>query len=189
MTNRETTRPQIVKGAVVHAMAAAGGPADAVAFDGGRISAVGPFAAVRARVGADADVLDVGEGAILPGFIDAHHHLMSISVFHQGVDCRPEATPSMDALVERFRAAANDLPAGEWLVGYGYDEWFLDRRRSPTREHLDAASRDRPVVLIHRSTSASRTRARWRRLAIAAPLRIRPEGSSSATGGGIRPGC
>lgn len=48
----------------------------AVAWDAGRITAVGPAAEVRAAC-PDLEVLDAGGGLILPGLVNLHHHFYS----------------------------------------------------------------------------------------------------------------
>lgn len=48
--------------------------AEAVALKGETIVAVGPEEEVRRAAGDIASRLDLGDRALLPGFIDAHHH-------------------------------------------------------------------------------------------------------------------
>ena len=62
---------RIVNG-VVHTMAGPVIPRGYVAFEAGKITAVGPMEELS---GDEADSLDAGGGHILPGFIDAHCHL------------------------------------------------------------------------------------------------------------------
>ena len=45
--------------------------------------------------------------------------------------------------------AKNNIPAGEAVVGYGYDESLLTDKRHPNRDDLDAVSSDHPVILLH----------------------------------------
>ena len=51
----------------------------AVAFSGGRIVEVGPWASVRGRC-AEAEVVDARDAVLLPGFVDCHVHFPQIAV-------------------------------------------------------------------------------------------------------------
>ena len=48
----------------------------ALVTEGGRISAVGTYADVRAKIPAKAEVIDAGGCCVTPGFVDAHTHLV-----------------------------------------------------------------------------------------------------------------
>jgi predicted amidohydrolase YtcJ len=124
-------------------------PAEAIAFDGGRIVAVGAVDEVLGRAGAGCEVIDGRGRAVLPGFIDAHHHL-SLAVFYAGcVPCGPDSCTSVAAIAERLHAACRDLPRDAWVLAQGYDDALLDERRHPTRADLDEACEGRPVLALH----------------------------------------
>jgi predicted amidohydrolase YtcJ len=57
----------------------------------------------------------------------------------------------LQALLQRH---SHRLPAGQWLVGYGYDEFGLSERRHPTRWDLDPVTPHHPLRLAHRSRHA-----------------------------------
>jgi predicted amidohydrolase YtcJ len=125
--------------------------AEAMAIDGDRIAGVGTAAAMRALAGPHAEAIDLGGKTIVPGFVDAHHHL-SLAVLYEGaVDCRPTKVTSVSEIVEALRQASERIPAGEWVVGYGYDHWQLAEGRHPTRADLDAACPDHPATVVHYS--------------------------------------
>ena len=49
----------------------------AILIEGGRIKAVGPAAEIRGQAGAGAEVIDLGDAALLPGLLDCHAHLLA----------------------------------------------------------------------------------------------------------------
>ena len=51
------------------------------------------------------------------------------------------------ALQERIRT--RDIPAGEFVMGYGYDDSLLAEGRHPNRDDLDRASTEHPIILLH----------------------------------------
>jgi len=61
-----------------------GTTARALAWRDGRIVAVGAEEEVRAAAGAGAEVLDAAGATVLPGFVDAHHHV-AVSVLYGGL--------------------------------------------------------------------------------------------------------
>lgn len=114
----------------------------------GRIAAVGEGPAPESI---EAPVVELGDRAVLPGFIDPHIHLALASATAYGaVPCYTEETPSLEAMVERLRERA-DLrdTRGGWLVGQS--NLFTDRRledkRFPSRQDLDRVSTEFPVVV------------------------------------------
>jgi predicted amidohydrolase YtcJ len=118
--------------------------AQALAIRDGNIIAVGAGAAVLAHQGERTRVIDVAGATVLPGLIDSHTHTFSlaealsrVSLF--GVTTEEEA-------VERIVERARDVPAGEWIVGYGWDEgaWA---NRYPDMRLLTERVPDHPVFM------------------------------------------
>jgi predicted amidohydrolase YtcJ len=129
--------------------------ADALAIQGERILAVGRRSDVEDHRGPDTKIVELGEGALLPGFIDAHGHVTHVASF---IDFANVASPPVgpveniaqiqDALRVQADATAND-PGREWIIGRGYDESLLAEGRHPTRDDLDAVSKERPIFIVH----------------------------------------
>ena len=97
-------------------------------------------------------VVDCQGATVLPGFIDAHMHLLGYAATLAGVECTPQKVASIEALKSRLRARAERIPSGAWIRGWGYDEFTLGRH--PTRLDLDAVVPNHPVKLLHRSGHA-----------------------------------
>ena len=122
--------------------------AEAVAVADGKFLAVGDRPAVLAAAGPEATELLLDRGALLPGFVDAHHHAYLVVT-----------DPSTDALYRK----AGDIPGmlevvgslrhlpGTWLRLHGYEPLELNELRSPTAAEIDAVVPDRPVHLISRT--------------------------------------
>jgi len=71
-----------------------------------------------------------------------------------GADCSQPSAPDIPAIQARLRQAAGRTPPGSWVAGYGYVEYHLRERRHPSRDDLDEAVPDRPVVVYHTSLHA-----------------------------------
>jgi predicted amidohydrolase YtcJ len=120
--------------------------AAAVAVAGGRIAAVGGDAAeLAAGVSAD-KVIDLKGATLIPGFHDAHNHMIGFGLSLAEVDLR---AGSLDELYARVAARAADTPPGEWVTGAGYDQNHLGAH--PHRDALDRVAPGRRVWLKHTS--------------------------------------
>lgn len=119
--------------------------AEAVAWRGDRIVAVGDAAKVRALAGPSTKVIDLHGRSATPGLVDAHCHLYGLGADLENVSLRE--LPSEAAAVQKMAEAAKARPAGQWLIGRGWDQNKWPGQQFPTRKALDAAVGDRPVVL------------------------------------------
>ena len=120
--------------------------AQAVGVRGGRIACVGSNDDVRAAAGRAARTIDLGGRTLVPGFNDAHAHIWKIGhLLTTMLDVR--GTGSIEELVGRVKSFGERVPADGWLLGRGYNEAALREKRPPTRDDLDRAEPNRPVVL------------------------------------------
>jgi len=122
--------------------------ADAVLVRDGRVALVGDLDEVRAAAGAAREV-DLGGGTLMPGFIESHNHFMDAGQAFAQVDCRGSAVGSIAELQRALRERAMQTPAGEFVLGRGYDQTLLAEDRHPTRADLDEAAPDHPVIIWH----------------------------------------
>jgi hypothetical protein len=113
----------------------------AVAVKGGKILAVGG-PEILGNFQAP-EMIDLAGRTLMPGFIDAHVHIYSLSP--RAIE--PDKVKSIAELQEVIRAKAQELGKGEWITGYGWDEAQLTEKRNPLRGDLDKAAPDNPVVL------------------------------------------
>ena len=84
----------------------------------------------------------------MPGFIDAHTHPVYAGLFHlRQVDCDLRSIGAIQAAI-RDRAEATN--AGDWVLGFKYDDTKTTERRPLSRDDLDAATSRHPVLITHR---------------------------------------
>ena len=135
---------------------------EAVAVRDGEIVRTGRTRDVERLAGVATDVVDLGGRVLLPGFVDAHTHLTTVGRYLVHADLSTADSPgaAVDLLADRAvdvgeagRADAGGNPSGEggnaagdWVLGYGYDESTWDESRYLTREDLDRVSTERPVA-------------------------------------------
>ena len=122
--------------------------AQAIAIANGRILAVGTNADMRALAGVGTRTVDLGGRVVIPGVIDAHNHPSYAGVRHlREVDCDLR---SIGAIQAALRERAAKTPAGQWLMGFKYDDTKTAERRFLTRADLDAVSTVHPIYVEHR---------------------------------------
>jgi predicted amidohydrolase YtcJ len=128
--------------------------AQAMGIAHGRIVCMGSAAYVKKFMGAGVARHDYRKGVVVPGFIDAHNHMLWTGIQQKLVDlagCR-----SIAEMQQRLRAYRQAHPEREWVVsGEGWHVEHLAEKRYPTRQELDAAVPDRPVYLPRGGHSAS----------------------------------
>ena len=128
--------------------------ATAVAVRGEQIAAVGDADELLPLAGPETRTVELGERALVPGFIDAHGHVSFVARLIDFVNLSsPPVGPvvNMDDIVRLLsgRIAERELPPGEWLFGYGYDDSLIAENRHPTRDDLDRVSLEHPIALMH----------------------------------------
>jgi predicted amidohydrolase YtcJ len=124
-------------------------PDSAIAISGDRIAWVGSMADASRFLGRVDRTVDLGGATVLPGFVDAHCHLILLGHWLSQVDCSATAAPSIRGIVDAIAVRAATAPPGAWIEARGYDDTRLADLRHPSRVDLDAATRDHPVLLRH----------------------------------------
>jgi len=120
--------------------------ASAVAITGGRIEALDASLDSLNEAGR---VVDLRGATVLPGFHDAHNHMIGFGMSLAEVDLRSSAVGSLDELYAAIARRAETTAPGEWVVGAGYDQNKLGAH--PHRDALDRAAPGRRVWLRHTS--------------------------------------
>ena len=163
----QDTADRIFTGGPVLTMNDAQPRAEAVAVKDGIIIAVGTVEEIMALKGEGTEVTELEGRALVPGFFDAHGHVMGGGV--QALTANLLAPPDGEVTdiaslqqVLRDWAAANreTVEATGIIMGFGYDNSQLAEQRHPTRSDLDAVSTEYPVYLIHQSGHIGATNSR-----------------------------
>ena len=119
--------------------------AEAVAVTGNKVVRVGTNREIQRLRRAQTVVVDAKGGAVLPGFNDAHAHLISGGLSLDQISLGDATT--LDAIKDTIRVWAEAHPEREWITGRG---WYYQpfNGAMPTRQMLDALVPDRPAYLI-----------------------------------------
>lgn len=131
--------------------------AELVAVKGDKIIWVGANDDIQEFEGRKTQKIDCQGKTLIPGFNDAHCHILALASSLLGVDCSPSSPLKISSIAdiqERIREQAQKLPPGTWIRATGYNEFYLVERRHPNRWDLDKAASHHLVKLVHRSRHA-----------------------------------
>jgi predicted amidohydrolase YtcJ len=119
--------------------------AEAVAVRGNKVIRVGNNREIQRLRRAQTTVIDARGGAVLPGFNDAHAHLVSGGLSLDQVTL--DSAKTVDEIKDTIKAWAEAHPERQWITGRG---WYYQpfNGAMPTRQMLDALVADRPAYLI-----------------------------------------
>jgi predicted amidohydrolase YtcJ len=129
---------------------APGDRAQAVAISGTLIEAVGDVTSIQAYIGPNTKVIDLHGKTVVPGFNDVHQHPFPIYTWDKPyASLELDTVSSMASLIDLLRRKAAITPKGMMIRGSRYNEYRLGHQ--PTREYLDQASTDHPILISHAS--------------------------------------
>jgi predicted amidohydrolase YtcJ len=97
-------------------------------------------------------VVNLAGASVLPGFNDAHAHVVYYGLTRFGADLG--GARSVAEIAARMKAHSKTLKPAEWQQGMGYRADELVERRHPHRRELDAGTGRRPAYIDERGGHA-----------------------------------
>lgn len=120
---------------------------DSVAIKGNRILAVGEFESLQQFIGEETKQIDLDGHSLLPGFNDAHLHLVYYGVNQLAISCKSPEQTSVETLLNALKEKAKVTPPGRWIRAWGFNETTVTEQRYPTLEELNAISTEHPILI------------------------------------------
>jgi predicted amidohydrolase YtcJ len=124
----------------------------ALAVRDGKILAVGDDKSIQKLACSNTRVIDLYSGEdfphlffVMPGLNDAHVHLGGAGQTKLNVDLT--GARSLDQMLTRIKAKADQSPTGHWLTGGGWDHTLWADKTLPTHQDLDKVTGDHPALL------------------------------------------
>jgi predicted amidohydrolase YtcJ len=99
---------------------------------------------VEALIGPNTRVIDLHKQFAMPGFNDAHAHLLSAAYAKLEVDL--SGAKSLAEFQQRIRDGLKNYKPDEWILGRGWDHTLWPEKKFPTRQDLDAVSTGHPML-------------------------------------------
>jgi predicted amidohydrolase YtcJ len=120
--------------------------ATAIAVAAHEIVAVGNDATILRQKQPGTKLFDLKGAFVMPGINDAHVHMAYAGQNKLAVDLT--GSTSLADMLKRVRAAADQAPPGQWLLGGGWDHTLWTQQMLPTRQDLDTVSHGHPAFFI-----------------------------------------
>ncbi len=137
----------ILIGGRVRTPAAPAGFTEAIAIDGGTVTAVGSDAEIRDLAGPGTRVIDLAGRLAMAAFGDAHVHAISGGL--ESLRCNLLGLKTRQQCLDTIARYGAGLPAGAWVLGGGWSmEGFPGG--TPTAVDLDPVTGGRPAFLPNR---------------------------------------
>jgi predicted amidohydrolase YtcJ len=121
--------------------------ATAFAVRDGRFICIGDNQTARGRLGPKTKLVDAGGRRIVPGFIDAHVHLVQGGLNLSRLNLH--AVADRDEFIKAVGDRANRLGKNAWILGGRWSTESWPDPAQPTKQWIDQATANNPV-LLHR---------------------------------------
>lgn len=139
--------PQVFINGNIITMSSASARAQCLAFENGRILAVGDNTVVKNFIDQGWPVSDLAGKTVVPGFIDTHEHMMLTGLLATAIHL--DDVENIEQILEKLAEGMKDSEKNLWIRGSYLNEQNLAEKRMPTRTELDRVSPDNPVFLLH----------------------------------------
>ncbi|HGM1133482.1 TPA: amidohydrolase [Clostridioides difficile] len=124
---------------------------DAILIKDKIIKKIGTKEEVFALKNKDTEIIDLQGKTLMPSFIDSHSHLIAFATTLKLVPLE-DATSFKDIVkkIQDFKES-NNIKKGDWIIGFSYDNNFLEENKHPDKSVLDSASSENPILISHAS--------------------------------------
>jgi predicted amidohydrolase YtcJ len=128
--------------------------AEAVVEKEGKIAFVGSSDEAMKVAGAGHKMVNLEGKTLLPGFIDPHSHFINSLGMSTQANCSPSPVgeaDDVDGIIKALKdlKAEKNIPEGELIMGYGYDDTVMPEGKLLNRDDLDEAFPNNPVMVMH----------------------------------------
>lgn len=131
---------------------------------------------MKAYMRGDVEVIDMQGKTIIPGFNDSHVHFLKGGQGSRYIDLsRTRSHADIINLSKEF-IIKNYVPAGEWLMGRGWDENYLLEKEIPDRNVLDQISTEHPIAFTRSCEHAVAANSKAIEIAGVSPNTPHPKG-------------
>jgi len=122
---------------------------EAIAIDGGKVTATGNSDEMMRLGGSATKVIDAKGRTVIPGLNDSHMHPIRGGLYYN-MELRWDGVPSLADALRMLKEQAARTPAPQWVrVVGGWTEFQFAERRMPTLDEINAVAPDTPVFVLH----------------------------------------
>ena len=134
--------------------------ASTVATRDGRIVYVGDLRGAQPLVGDATEKVDLAGKTLVPGFVDAHGHVVTAGLQAASANLLPapdgpvNSFADLVATLQQWRDSSKGqtfISRTGWLLGFGFDDSQLQEGVFPTADVLGEVTEEQPLMVIHQS--------------------------------------
>jgi predicted amidohydrolase YtcJ len=149
LKSQNQTADLIVINAVVRTLDDRLPRAQSIAVSGNKIIFVGKDSETKKFTGAKTKIIDAKGKLVIPGFNDAHVHILGMGNLFSTVDLRFIGSPRQ--MVEKIKYQTRFLPNGRWILGGQWNNENWSPNDLPNKSLIDAVTPDNPVFLYNKN--------------------------------------
>jgi predicted amidohydrolase YtcJ len=141
---------KILHNARIHTLDPQHSSASAIAVEGERVVAIGGDELLADCEHGQCE--DMCGRIMLPGLTDAHIHLQDCAIALTAINCEVD---SKEEILRRVKERTAQTPAGEWIVGHGWNQNNWEAGAWPSAADLEPVAPNHPVFLTAKSLHAA----------------------------------
>jgi hypothetical protein len=141
---------RILINASIHTLDASKPLVTSLAIENGRVTAVGQTDELESLAKSPRQIENMNGAHILPGFCDAHIHLLDYGRTLSKINCE---TSTRQECLQRIQQRVQQTPPGKWVLGHGWNHNLWPEGMGNAKD-LDEISRDHPIYLTAKSLHA-----------------------------------
>lgn len=127
---------------------------EAIVVREGEIQFVGTSSEAMKIAGASHQMINLEGKTLMPSFIDPHSHFINALGVSTQANCSPSPVGKADDVSGVIEALQNlketkNIPDGQLIIGYGYDDTVMPKGKLLNRDDLDKALPNNPVMVLH----------------------------------------
>ena len=120
-----------------------------IAVSKNKIIFVGKDSETKRFIGANTKIIDAKGKLVLPGFNDAHTHILGIGNMFSAIDLR--FVKSAREMVEKIKYQLRFLPKGRWILGGQWNSANWSPNDLPDKNLIDSITPENPVFLYNQN--------------------------------------
>ena len=130
--------------------------AKTMAIADGKLIYIGNSNNIAAWQDSSTRVIDIKGHTVLPGFIEPHTHPITSATLYEWIDVSGATHGTAKKAIRHLKKALKEIPAGQWVLAFGWDFMQLEGAIPLTKDYLDEHVSDKhPVWVMMQSMHTS----------------------------------
>lgn len=121
---------------------------DAMGVCNDKIVFLGSNDEIEKGINSETKVIDLKGKMVVPGFIDAHNHMVSYGINLMNVNASSPPNETVEEILVKIGEKAKEVPEGQWIRAWGYDDLKLKDKEQLDRWKLDSVAPNHPVMVM-----------------------------------------